>query len=135
MDKVEHLVVESKKGQTLKHWASPVTVIVVIKRGTCQKPVEFHLTSYGVRNASLKITILEQNGAKEEIEEERTLATDKVPMKASEDKIVPEKEADTEMPQMIVTVPVEHNPHHQGQDDTGCPHRATDTVTYASENS
>ena len=107
MDEVEHMAVESKKGQNLEHRASPVTVTIAIRRGICQKLVQFQVTSCGARNAKPKTTIPEQNGAPVEIEEDKTLATDKVPVKASEDEILLEKEANIEMPQMIVTAPAE----------------------------
>ena len=130
MDEVEHLVVESKKGQILKHLVLVETVIDVIRKGTCLKPVEFQLPSFGVRNVSPKTITQEQNGAKEKIEYERTLATGKTPVKVTEGETAPENEADTEIPQMTVTVLAEHNLHHRDRDNTGHPHQAIDIVTF-----
>ena len=119
-DEAEHLAVESsKKGQNPEPLASPVTVTVVIRRGTNPKLAESQVTSCGARNAKPKITTLEQNGALVKIEEDKTFTTDRVPAKASEDETLLENEANIETSQMIVTAPAEQGLRHQGQDNTG----------------
>ena len=89
-DEVEHLEMEeSKQGQSLKHQVLRECVTYVINKVICLKPAEFQLPSFGARNVSPKTITQEQNGAKEKIEDERTLTTGKTLVKVTEGETSP----------------------------------------------